>query len=112
MALVTVCIVVAATAFLTYHLLTATFATRRLPKGLQDVPDAGNAARLGVYPQRQLQKWAIEHGELFKVRLGREQWIYVNSPAAVKEIFDKQSQHSSSRLPSPVVSDLLSGGMR
>lgn len=45
------------------------------------------------------------------MRLGREQWIYVNSLAAVKEIFDKQSQYSS-RAPSPVVSDIFSGGLR
>ncbi|KAL2839386.1 cytochrome P450 [Aspergillus pseudoustus] len=112
MALITVGVLAVAAAFLSYHILTATFATKRLPKGLRDIPDAGNGAQMGVHPQRQLQNWALEHGELFKVRLGREEWIYVNSPAAVKEIFDKQSQHSSSRAPSPVVSDLLSGGMR
>ncbi|KAJ5631968.1 hypothetical protein N7490_008307 [Penicillium lividum] len=107
-------IVAAAAVFLIYHLLAATLVTRRPPKGLRglrDVPDAGDASQLGVHPQWQLQKWAVEHGELFKVRLGRKQWIYVNSPAAVKEIFDKQSQHSSSRAPSPVVSNFLSGGM-
>ncbi|KAG2026555.1 hypothetical protein GB937_001336 [Aspergillus fischeri] len=112
MPLITIGLLAAAAASLIYHLLTATLATKRPPKGLRYVPDAGNASQLGVYPQRQLRKWAQEHGELFRVRLGREQWIYVNSPAAVKEIFDKQSQHSSSRAPSPVVSDILSGGMR
>lgn len=112
MAFITIAILAAAAAALVYHLLTVTFATRRPPKGLRDVPLAGNASQTGAHPQRQLQKWAIEHGELFKVRLGREQWIFVNSPAAVKEIFDKHSQHSSSRAPSPVVSDILSGGMR
>ncbi|KAJ9483385.1 hypothetical protein VN97_g10023 [Penicillium thymicola] len=112
MAVITIGIAAAATAFLIYHLLTATISTRRPPKGLRDVPDAGDTSRLGVHPQRQLQKWAREHGELFRIRLGREQWIYINSPAAVKEIFDKQSHHSSSRAASPVVSDILSGGMR
>ncbi|KAL4880299.1 cytochrome P450 [Aspergillus karnatakaensis] len=108
---ITIVLLVTAAASLIYY-LTATLATKRPPKGLRHVPSAGNASQLGVYPQRQLRKWAQEHGELFSVRLGREQWIYVNSPAAVKEIFDRQSQHSSSRAPSLVVSDLISGGMR
>ncbi|KAE8404047.1 cytochrome P450 [Aspergillus pseudonomiae] len=112
MALLTVGIFSASVAYLIFYLATTALAPRRAPKGLRDVPVAGTAAQMGAYPQRQLRKWASEHGELFKVRLGLEEWIYVNSPAAVKEIFDKQSQHSSSRAPSPVVSDLLSGGMR
>ncbi|OJJ05937.1 hypothetical protein ASPVEDRAFT_87260 [Aspergillus versicolor CBS 583.65] len=112
MLLFTIGIVVAAAAPLIYHLLTATPSTRRSPKGQRDIPDAGSASELDFQPQRQLQRWAIEHGELFRVRLGREQWIYFNSPAAVKEIFDKQSLYSSSRAPSPVVSDMLSGGLR
>ncbi|KAF3387022.1 Cytochrome P450 monooxygenase yanC [Penicillium rolfsii] len=112
MALITVAILVASAAYLILHLTTAIFAPPKTPKGLRVVPLAGTAVDLGPYPQKQLRKWALEHGDLFRVALGREQWIYVNSPAAVKEIFDKQSQHSSSRAPSSVVSDLLSGGMR
>ncbi|KAJ5618601.1 hypothetical protein N7528_006712 [Penicillium herquei] len=112
MSLLTVGILASVAICLAFHLLTSLLG-RRTPKGLRDVPVAGNqAALMSTYPQRQLQKWSREHGELFKVRLGGEQWIFVNSPAAVKEIFDRQSQHSSSRAPSPVVSDLLSGGMR
>ena len=112
MAVITFSFVLAFAAYGIVQLFIASRAKRRAPKGLQDVPFAGNGAQMGPQPQRQLQKWAFEHGELFKVHLGREEWIYVNSPAAVKEIFDKQSQHTSSRAPSPVVSDLPSGGMR
>lgn len=112
MALITFALLLILAAYGILQHFIASRAKRRAPKGLQDVPFAGTGAQMGSQPQRQLQKWASEHGELFKVRLGREEWIYVNSPAAVKEIFDKQSQHTSSRAPSPVVSDLLSGGMR
>lgn len=113
MELLTTGILVIVTTCIASYFLTASSARRRAPKGLQDVPVAGSqAALMGAHPQRQLQSWSREHGELFKVRLGGEQWIFVNSPMAVKEIFDRQSQHSSSRAPSPVVSDLLSGGMR
>jgi cytochrome P450 len=112
MALITLWILFAAAAYVIVQLATAIFAPKRPPPGLRHVPVAGTASQLGPYPQQKLRQWALEHGELFKVPLGTEQWIYVNSPAAVKEIFDKQSQHSSSRAPSPVVLDLVSGGMR
>ncbi|KAJ5559804.1 hypothetical protein N7513_002203 [Penicillium frequentans] len=113
MELLTIGILVSVTTCIALYFLTAFTAPRRTPKGLRDVPVAGSqTALMGAHPQRQLQIWSREHGELFKVRLGGEQWIFVNSPMAVKEIFDRQSQHSSSRAPSPVVSDLLSGGMR
>lgn len=112
MALITVVISVAAAAYLILQLATTIFVRQKKPKGLRNIPLAGKAVDLGPYPQQQLRKWALEHGELFRVAIGRETWIYVNSPAAVKEIFDRQSQHSSSRAPSPVVSDLISGGMR
>jgi hypothetical protein len=112
MALITLWVLFAAGAYLVVHLATALFVRKRPPPGLRHVPVAGNASELGPFPQQKLRQWALEHGELFRVALGSEQWIYVNSPAAVKEIFDKQSQHSSSRAPSPVVLDLLSGGMR
>ncbi|KAL3465207.1 cytochrome P450 [Aspergillus heterothallicus] len=112
MALITFWTLLAGAAYVIVQVATAIFAPKRPPPGLRHVPVAGTAAQLGPYPQQKLRQWALEHGELFKVPLGREQWIYVNSPAAVKEIFDKQSQHSSSRAPSPVVLDLVSGGMR
>ncbi|KAF0319369.1 hypothetical protein GQ607_013337 [Colletotrichum asianum] len=79
------------------------------PKGL---PLIGNTHQLGKAPQRLLQKWASENGELFKIRLGWENWVFVNSPEAVREIFDKQSAKTSGRMPMPVVSDLLSGENR
>ncbi|KAF7553267.1 hypothetical protein G7Z17_g3760 [Cylindrodendrum hubeiense] len=67
---------------------------------------------MGRTPHRQIQRWADEYGELFKVQLGWENWVFVNSPEAVREIFDKQSAMTSGRAPMPVASDLLSGGNR
>ncbi|KAJ5751752.1 cytochrome P450 [Penicillium odoratum] len=108
MALITL-LLLAAAAYLvfTYH-----FKSQRAPAGLRDVPVAGKLNELGEYPQRQWRKWARQHGELFQIRLGWENWVFVNSPEAVKDIFNKQSQHTSSRAPSPVVSNIISGGMR
>ncbi|KKY14273.1 putative cytochrome p450 [Diplodia seriata] len=56
--------------------------------------------------------WANKYGELFSLQLGWENWVFLNSPAAVKEIMDKQSASTSGRPPLPVGSDILSGDMR
>ncbi|KAL6405169.1 cytochrome p450 [Ilyonectria robusta] len=67
---------------------------------------------MGSTPHRQIQRWADEYGELFKIQLGWENWVFVNSPEAVREIFDKQSAITSGRAPMPVAADLLSGENR
>lgn len=108
MAFLTLIIVVAAV----IYLASTYFTSSKAPAGLRDVPVAGTLKDLSRHPQREWRKWARQHGELFQIRLGWENWVFVNSPEAVKEIFSKQSQYTSSRAPSPVLSDLISGGMR
>ncbi|KAJ5661213.1 cytochrome P450 [Penicillium longicatenatum] len=108
MAFLTLAAVLAAVAYLT----STYFTSKRAPAGLRNVPVAGKYKDLSKYPQREWRKWAQQHGELFQIRLGWENWVFVNSPEAMKEIFNKQSQHTSSRAPSPILSDLISGGMR
>jgi cytochrome P450 len=80
------------------------------PKGA--LPIIGNGHQLTAQPHRQIQRWAKEFGELYKIRLGYYDWYMLCSPQAVKEVMDKQSVHTSSRAPMPVASDALSGGMR
>ncbi|EXJ86779.1 hypothetical protein A1O3_03733 [Capronia epimyces CBS 606.96] len=84
---------------------------RRVP-GPPGLPVIGNTLQLKPQPQRQLQAWASQYGELFQIQLGWYNWVFVNSPAAVKDIFDKQSAVTSGRVPMPVGSDLISGGKR
>jgi cytochrome P450 len=90
----------------------------RIPHGLRRVPGPrglpliGNMLQLGAYPQRFIQQAARDHGELVQIKLGYENWVFLNSPAAVKEILDKQSSITSGRVPAPVLQDLVSGGMR
>ncbi|KAJ4371987.1 hypothetical protein N0V83_003760 [Neocucurbitaria cava] len=79
------------------------------PSGL---PVLGNAHQLGRQPHQQITTWAREYGEIYKIRLGWNDWYMICSPAACKEILDKQSVHTSSRAPLPVAGDALSGGMR
>lgn len=79
------------------------------PAGL---PILGNAHQLSQQPHQQITAWAREYGEVYKIRLGWNDWYMICSPDACKEILDKQSAHTSSRTPLPVSGDALSGGMR
>lgn len=116
MALVTIVAVSGIIAVLVFAYLTSQ--TKKIPKGLRRVPGPpgipllGNTLQLKPQPQRQFQQWAREYGELFQIQMGYENWVFLNSPEAVKEILDKQSAITSGRAPMPVASDLISGGMR
>lgn len=104
--------------FLLYHLLSR----RRSipPKGLRAVPGPGGKVPIIGHAhllkptgsQRQFIDWAKQYGELFSLQLGWENWIFLNSPSAVKEIMDKQSASTSGRPPMPVGADIISGDMR
>ena len=85
--------------------------TRPAP-GPAGIPLLGNAHQMGQQPYHQITAWAQEYGEVYKIRLGWNDWYMVCSPAACKEIFDKQSAITSSRMPLPVAQDALAGGMR
>ncbi|KAL1642590.1 hypothetical protein SLS58_005359 [Diplodia intermedia] len=90
------------------------------PKGLRAVPGPGGKVPLIGHAhllkptgsQRQFIEWANQYGELFSLQLGWENWVFLNSPAAVKEIMDKQSASTSGRPPMPVGADIISGDMR
>jgi cytochrome P450 len=91
---------------------------RKVPPGFRHVPSPkglpliGNSLQLGKHPRKQFEKWTEEYGELFKIQLGWNNWVFLNSREAVKEILDRQSASTSSRMPLPVSSDLASGGYR
>lgn len=62
----------------------------KIPKGLRPVPGPkglpviGNAADLPEYPEKKYMEWAREYGELFKIQLGWNDWVFVCSDQAVK----------------------------
>ncbi|KAH7350668.1 putative O-methylsterigmatocystin oxidoreductase [Rhexocercosporidium sp. MPI-PUGE-AT-0058] len=94
------------------------FRSQRVPRGLRRAPGprglplVGNTLQLGPQPQKQLKAWADKYGEIMQIQIGWENWVYLNSPAVVKEIIDRQSAITSSRAPMPVGNDIISGGMR
>ncbi|KAK9784462.1 putative O-methylsterigmatocystin oxidoreductase [Seiridium cardinale] len=83
-------------------LLLAVFLTRQSdglktipgPKGL---PLIGNTHQLGKYPHRKYLEWSAQYGELFKVQMGLQNWVFLNTPEAVRDILDRQSAATSGR---------------
>lgn len=105
------------TLFLTFLTLYLSRRTK-IPKGLKPLPGPpglpfiGNTLQLDPHPQKQMRAWAKQYGEVFSIGLGGHRWAMICSAQAVKEIMDRQSGSTSSRPPMPVLSELISGGMR
>ena len=58
------------------------------------------------------RKWAMEYGEVFKIRVGWYNWVVINTPEAVRAILEKQAIATSSKAPSPMGHDIVTGGKR
>lgn len=63
-------------------------------------------------PAAVFRKWAQEYGDVFKIRVGWYNWVVINTPEAVREILEKQAVHTSSKAPSPMSHDTVTGGNR
>ncbi|MCJ1401245.1 hypothetical protein MMC11_004457 [Xylographa trunciseda] len=83
-----------------------------LPGPPAKYPFIGLGTSLPPKPRKCFREWAQQYGELFTFRLGWYNWVVVNSPEAMKEIFDKQSLYTSSKTPMPVGDGLTLQGMR
>lgn len=58
------------------------------------------------------RKWATEYGDVFKIRVGWYNWVVINSPEAIRDILEKQAIITSSKAPSPMGHDIVTGGNR
>lgn len=97
------------TAFLVRPRSTLRYKTIPGPRGL---PIIGSALLLDRYPQRNLKKWHKQYGEIYKVKLFAFEWVFLNSPEAVKAVLDKQSASTSDRVPFPVATEAICQGLR
>ena len=57
------------------------------PKGW---PLIGVGLDLPKRPRQTLGEWREKYGDTFKMKLGWYNWVFFNTPEAVKEVFDKQ----------------------
>ncbi|KAJ5698628.1 hypothetical protein N7462_000633 [Penicillium macrosclerotiorum] len=79
------------------------------PKGY---PFIGIGYQLPPKAPAVFRKWALEYGDIFKIRVGWYNWVVINTPEAVREILEKQALHTSSKAPSPLGHDIVTGGNR
>lgn len=61
-----------------------------LPGPPAKYPFIGLGTSLPPKPRTYFREWGQQYGELFTFRLGWYNWVVVNSPEAMKDIFDKQ----------------------
>ncbi|ODM92572.1 Cytochrome P450 2J5 [Orchesella cincta] len=59
----------------------------RYPPGPRSIPLLGNVLQLRKDPLQVFQKWAVEYGPIFSIRIGTQDTIVVNDPKLVKELF-------------------------
>ncbi|KAF2867549.1 O-methylsterigmatocystin oxidoreductase [Massariosphaeria phaeospora] len=85
---------------------------RTLPGPKWKYPVIGIGFALPPRPIHVFRQWAQEYGEIFRIRVGWYDWVVINSPEAFKEIFDKQSRFTSSKLPAPIGHGIVTGDMR
>jgi hypothetical protein len=87
---------------------------KHLPPGPRGLPIIGNIHQLPQTDEvsQVIINWAKQYGELFRIRLGMTDYIYLNTPSAVKDLMDKKSNIYSSRHAMPMALDTVSDGNR
>jgi len=57
-------------------------------------------------------QWALQYGDIFKVRVFWYDFVFINTPDAVRQILEKQAISTSSKAPAPMSHDIITGGKR
>lgn len=90
----------------------------RRDRRLGTIPGPGGSLLLGVgykLPPKApatFRRWATEYGDVFRIRVGWYNWVVINTPEAIRDILEKQAVVTSSKAPSPMGHDIVTGGNR
>ncbi|OQV09309.1 hypothetical protein CLAIMM_13443 [Cladophialophora immunda] len=87
---------------------------RHLPPGPRGLPFVGNLLDLADTEKvrEKAIEWHRRYGEIFYTKIGGADYVWLSSPRAVRELMDRKSAIYSSRAPSPMAADTVSGGQR
>ncbi|RDW58258.1 O-methylsterigmatocystin oxidoreductase-1 [Coleophoma cylindrospora] len=80
--------------------------------GPRGYPMIGIGYKLPPKAPAVFRKWAMEYGDIFKIRVGWYDWVVINTPEAIREILEKQAIITSSKAPSPLGHDIVTSGRR
>ncbi|KAM0812515.1 putative Cytochrome P450 [Seiridium cardinale] len=86
----------------------------RLPPGPRGLPLIGNLLDLAESDevQHKVRKWHQQFGDIFYTKIGGSDYVWLSSPAIVRDLMDKKSNIYSSRPPLPLAQDVASAGRR
>ncbi|PNS14173.1 3-hydroxyphenylacetate 6-hydroxylase [Sphaceloma murrayae] len=87
---------------------------KKLPPGPGGLPFVGNLMDMADAENfhEKAVEWGQNYGDLTYTRMGGTDYVWLNTPKAVKDIMDKRSSIYSSRPPAPLASDVASAGRR
>ena len=99
--------------FIFYRLLIYDPRRKHLPKGPKGWPVVGNTFQFSMTnnPEPQLIEWAKEYGEMFYLRLGATDFIFLNSGRVVKELLDKRGSIYSDKPRLPMAGEAYTKGL-
>ncbi|KAI5843189.1 cytochrome P450 [Tricharina praecox] len=94
--------------------LTSDKRRKHLPPGPKGLPLIGSLLEFAESDEvpKKVEEWARKYGDIFHLRLGQTDYIYLNTPAAVKELMDKRSSKYSSRPFLPMAFGVVSAFRR
>jgi hypothetical protein len=86
---------------------------RHLPKGPKGWPVVGNTFQIDLKnnPETQLISWAKEFGEIYYLRLGASDFIFLNSGRVVKDLLDKRGSIYSDKPYLPMAGEAYTKGL-
>lgn len=99
--------------FIFYRLLIYDPRRKHLPKGPRGWPIVGNTFQFSMTdnPEPQLIKWSKEYGEIYYLRLGASDFIFLNSGRVVKDLLDKRGNIYSDKPRLPMAGEAYTKGL-
>ncbi|KAL1721921.1 cytochrome P450 [Schizophyllum commune] len=83
---------------------------RGLPPGPPTSPVLGNILQVPTKDVFQrFTEWAREFGEIYSIKVGPSTIVVLSSPAALRDVLDKQSAYTSDRPPHPIADTVTDG---